>query len=45
MISLDEINKINTKVVISLHDMWFLNSTEHYSHNFRKVTTLFQNTV
>ncbi len=36
MISLDEINKINTKVVISLHDMWFLNSTEHYSHNFRE---------
>ncbi len=31
MISLNEICKIKSKVVISLHDMWFLNSTEHYT--------------
>jgi glycosyltransferase involved in cell wall biosynthesis len=30
MISLSEINKFNEKIVISLHDMWFFNSTEHY---------------
>lgn len=30
IISLKEILDFNTKVVISLHDMWFLNSTEHY---------------
>lgn len=30
MISLTEINKFNEKIVISLHDMWFFNSTEHY---------------
>ncbi len=31
MISLNDIYKIKCKVVISLHDMWFLNSTEHYA--------------
>tara|TARA_B100000989_G_scaffold298160_1_gene286364 strand:+ start:708 stop:1868 length:1161 start_codon:yes stop_codon:yes gene_type:complete len=30
MISLHELSKIKNKVVISLHDMWFLNSTQHY---------------
>lgn len=29
-ISLNEINELDCKIVISLHDMWFLNSTEHY---------------
>lgn len=29
-ISLGEIQKLNCKILISLHDMWFLNSTEHY---------------
>ena len=31
MISLKELNSLKQKIVISLHDMWFLNSTEHYS--------------
>ena len=31
MISLNELNSLKQKIVISLHDMWFLNSTEHYS--------------
>jgi glycogen synthase len=31
--SLNDIKNINSKVVISLHDMWFLRSTEHYSLN------------
>lgn len=31
MISLNEISEIKCKVIISLHDMWFLRSTEHYS--------------
>ncbi len=30
MISLKELISLNQKIVISLHDMWFLNSTEHY---------------
>ena len=30
MISLTELNKFNEKIVISLHDMWFFNSTQHY---------------
>ncbi len=30
MLSLQEIRKFKEKIVISLHDMWFLNSTEHY---------------
>ena len=30
MISLNEINNFNEKIVLSLHDMWFFNSTEHY---------------
>ena len=30
MISLSEISNLNSKIIISLHDMWFLNSTEHY---------------
>lgn len=33
MMSLNDIKNINSKVVISLHDMWFLRSTEHYSLN------------
>ena len=31
MMSLNEIKNKNSKVVISLHDMWFLRFTEHYS--------------
>ncbi len=31
MISLNEIDRIKSKIIISLHDMWFLRSTEHYS--------------
>ena len=34
MISLNEICKLNGKILISMHDMWFLNSTEHYSTKF-----------
>lgn len=30
MLSLKELNLFKEKIVISLHDMWFLNSTEHY---------------
>lgn len=30
IISLNELIKFNELTVISLHDMWFLNSTEHY---------------
>ena len=30
MISLKELNRFEKKIVVSLHDMWFLNSTEHY---------------
>lgn len=29
-LSLNEINQLDCNIVISLHDMWFLNSTEHY---------------
>ena len=36
MISLKEINKFNEKIVISFHDMWFLNSTEHYFDSKKK---------
>ena len=36
MISLNEILKIKGKVLISMHDMWFLNSTEHYSEKFKE---------
>ncbi len=35
MISLNDILKIKGKILISMHDMWFLNSTEHYSTQFR----------
>ena len=31
MISLKELISLNQKIVISLHDTWFLNSTEHYT--------------
>ena len=30
MISLKELISFKEKVVVSLHDMWFINSTEHY---------------
>ena len=31
MISIKEMNRLKSKkIIISLHDMWFLNSTEHY---------------
>ena len=30
MISLNELSMLNKKIIISLHDMWFFNSTEHY---------------
>ena len=30
MISLKELNSFKEKILISLHDMWFINSTEHY---------------
>lgn len=31
MVSLNEIYKIKKKTLISLHDMWFINATQHYS--------------
>ena len=31
MISLNELNSLKQKIVVSLHDTWFLNSTEHYN--------------
>ena len=30
MISLKELISFKEKIVVSLHDMWFINSTEHY---------------
>ena len=30
MISLKEIDKLKPKIVLSLHDMWYFSSTEHY---------------
>ena len=30
MISISELNKFNEKIIISLHDMWFFNPTQHY---------------
>ena len=30
MISLSELNKFKTNIVISFHDMWYFNPTEHY---------------
>ena len=38
MISLSEINKFEEKIVISLHDMWFLNSTEHYFERKKRIS-------
>ena len=35
MMSFNDILKIKGKILISMHDMWFLNSTEHYSTHFR----------
>ena len=35
MISLNELNRFEKKIVVSLHDMWFLNSTEHYFYKMR----------
>jgi glycosyltransferase involved in cell wall biosynthesis len=35
MMSLNDILKIKGKILISMHDMWFLNSTEHYSIKFK----------
>jgi len=37
MISLSEIDRFDEKIVISLHDMWFLNSTEHYFEKKKKI--------
>jgi len=37
MISLSEIDRFDEKIVISLHDMWFLKSTEQY---FKKKKTI-----
>ena len=34
-ISLKELIRFEKKVVVSLHDMWFLNSTEHYFYKMR----------
>ena len=37
MISLSELNKLKSKIVISFHDMWYFNPTEHYfEKNFDK---------
>ena len=36
MISLKELISFNQKIVVSLHDMWFINSTEHYSIKKKK---------
>lgn len=33
MISLAELNNFKEKILISMHDMWFINSTQHYSKN------------
>ena len=33
MISLKELNSFKEKILISMHDMWFLNSTQHYFKN------------
>ena len=37
MISLKELISFKEKVVVSLHDMWFINSTEHYFIKKRKI--------
>ena len=39
MISLSEIDRFDEKIVISLHDMWFLNSTEHYFEKKKKISS------
>jgi len=39
MISLSEIDRFDEKIVISLHDMWFLNSTEHYFEKKRNISS------
>tara|TARA_B100000242_G_scaffold167944_1_gene120060 strand:+ start:973 stop:2136 length:1164 start_codon:yes stop_codon:yes gene_type:complete len=36
MISLKELISFKQKIVVSLHDMWFINSTEHYFIKKRK---------
>ena len=33
MISLKELNSFKEKLIISMHDMWFINPTEHYSED------------
>ncbi|MAJ64427.1 MAG: hypothetical protein CL556_10590 [Alphaproteobacteria bacterium] len=38
MISLGEIFNFKSKTIISLHDMWFFNPTEHYSIGRNKLT-------
>ena len=43
MISLKELNKITSKVIVSLHDMWFLNSTEHYSETKKYKNNFLEN--
>ena len=40
MISLKELISFKEKVVVSLHDMWFINSTEHYSIKKKKENLL-----
>lgn len=42
MISLNEINQLKSKLVLSLHDMWFFSSTEHYFINENKNDILSQ---
>lgn len=39
MISLSEIDRFDEKIVISLHDMWFLTSTEHYFEKKRNISS------
>ena len=39
-ISLKEILKIKKKIIISLHDMWFLNGSSHYFNNNTNVNCL-----
>lgn len=37
MLSLEEIFNFKTKTIITLHDMWFLSSTEHYTIKRNKI--------
>ena len=40
MISLFELNQLNQKIVISLHDMWFFSPTQHYFDKKEKINDL-----